>query len=411
MTTKSAGRRDLLDRVIRANRPAQLIASLHYNHMIECVRANSSLLSPRAFRARSKKQHYRSTNHCVRAISRMARFSDSMIRSPYSWIPEGEPVHSLSKHLFAKFDVPEFAHRAWFGELEEVRVLLDLARGVSPRKAVANSGLNSRLSRKAAHCFANAPDRFGVSNTIRWAQAVSLGASEPLADRIVKACDGFALEEGFWIELLRFLIYACNVSPNDRERSVVVPDDEELRQIADFVWQQRYVGASQVLGYRVHNDVPLQPNFSFRGRTLRAFRRHMSNWRNEVDIPMSTPIEFAIRNRVWAPSGLKSIVVEQEGIVWKLVELLESVQLRVEGGKMQHCVATYDGACRSGRSSIWSLRKRVGLIERPVVTIEVWPGSRRIVQMKARQNHAPTPHSIALIRRWASANDLEMDGF
>ena len=174
MTTKSAGRRDLLDRVIRAHRPTAGIASLHYNQMIESVRANSSMLSPRSFRCRSKTQLNRSTDRCVRAISRMAMFSDSMIRSPYSWIPQGEPVHSLSKHLFAQFDVPEFAHRAWFGEIEEIKILLDMARGISPRKAVANSGLDSRLSRKAAHCFANAPDRFGVFNTIRWAQALSL---------------------------------------------------------------------------------------------------------------------------------------------------------------------------------------------------------------------------------------------
>lgn len=409
MTTKSAGRRDLLDRVIRSHRPAQLIASLHYNHMIECVRANSSLLSPRSFRARSNDKHCRNTDRCVLAISRMAMFSDRMIRSPYSWIPVGEPVHSLSKHLFAKFDVPEFAHRAWFGQIEEVRILLDVARGVSPRKAVANSGLNSRLSKKAAHCFTNAPDRFGVADTIRWAQAVALGASERLADRIVNACVGFRYEEAFWIELLRFVIYACNVRQKGRERSVVAPDDEELKEIVKFVWQQKYQGASHVLGYRVHDDVPLQPEFSFKGRTLRSIRRHMQNWRNELDIPISTPVEFAIRNRVWAPSGFRPFTIEQGSVIWKMVELLESIQLRVEGGKMQHCVARYDGACQSGRSSIWSLRKCAESIEQPVVTIEVWPASRRIVQMKAKRNAVPMSNSLELIRRWAEANDLAMD--
>ena len=62
-------------------------------------------------------------------------------------------------------------------------------------------------------------------------------------------------------------------------------------------------GARSALGTfnsRVRHDVPLQPDFSFRGRTLRTFRRHMNNWRNEIEIPISTPIEYAIRNRVWA---------------------------------------------------------------------------------------------------------------
>ena len=409
MTTKSAGRRDLLDRVIRANRPSQLIASLHYNHMIECVRANSSLLSARSFRARSKKDNSRTTEQSVRAIARMALFSDSMIRSPYCWVPDGEPIHSLSKHLFARFDVPEFAHRAWFGSLEEVSVLLDMARGINPRKAVANSGLSSRLSKKASHRFANAPDRFGVTDTIRWAQAVATGASERLADRIVIANEGFRFDEAFWIELLRFLIYACNVKAEGRERSVVVPDDSELAEIVNFVWQQKYLGASRVLGFRVHDDDPLQPDFTFRGRTLRTFRRHMRNWHNEIEIPISTPIEFAMRNLVWAPSGYEPFSIANGHAIWKLVEILDSVGLRIEGGKMQHCVAGYVGACRSGRSSIWSLRRCTTAAEQPIVTIEVWPKSNRIVQMKAKRNAAPNPPAIALIRRWAQANELAME--
>ncbi len=406
MTTKSAGRRDLLDRLIRAHRPASLIASLHYNHMIECVRANSSMLSPRSFRPRSKDQHCRNTERYVRAISRMSLFSERMVRSPYSWMPDGDPVHSLSKHLFVKFDVPEFAHRAWFGEMEEVRILLDIARGVSPRKAVANSGLDSRLTRKAAHCFANAPDRFGVANTIRWAQAVASEAPESTAKRIVKACDGFQFDESFWQELLRFLIYASDVRPEGRERSIVIPDDQELREIVNFVWRQKYLRASRVLGYRVHDDLPLQPDFTFRGRTLRALRHHMQNWQNEVDIPMSTPIEIAKKNRVWSPSGIEPFVLDQGNVTWKMVEILESVQLRCEGGLMKHCVAVYESACRSGRSSIWSLRKCVDSKERRVVTVEVWPESRRIAQMKAKRNAVPTAHSIALIRRWARNNEL-----
>ncbi len=408
MTTKSAGRRDLLDRLIRAHRPTQLIASLHYNHMIECVRANSSLLSPRSFRHRSRKQQHRDTGKCIRAIARMARFSDRMVRSPHAWIPQGDPIHSLSKHLFAKFDVPEFAHRAWFGEMTEVKILLDMARGVSPRKAVANSGLNSRLTRKAAHCFANAPDRFGVANTIRWAQAVAFGASDSLATQIVIACDGFDYEEPFWQELVRFLIYASNVTPEGRERSIIAPDSTEMREIANFVWRQKYVGASEVLGYRVHDNVPLQPEFSFRGRTLRAFRRHMRNWRTEIDIPISTPIEIAMRNRVWSPSGIQQFSISDGDFTWKMVEILDSVQLRCEGGLMQHCVAVYESSCRSGRCSIWSLRKCVDQKERRIVTVEVWPESRRIVQAKAKRNADPTPHSMALIRRWAQYNSLEI---
>ena len=406
MSAKSAGRRDLLDRVIRKYRPWHQSAALTYCRLIDSVRANSSLLSPRSFRSRSTKEKLHHTEGCVRAISRMARFHEHMVRSPYSWMADPPSIHSLSQHLFARFNVPEFAHRAWFGETEEIRIFLDIARGINPRKAIANSGLSSRLSKKASHFFANAPDRFGVCDTIRWAQLRSIGASDQLAVRIVKTCQDFAYDEDFWQELAQFLVYACNVQPGKRERSIVPPDDRELQEIAAFVWQQKYVEASRVLGFRVLLDVPLQPNFSFAGRTLRSFRRHMENWRSEIEIPISTPINIAKRNRVWHPSGYRNLLIVEDGITWEIVEILESNQLYIEGGLMHHCVATYESACFSGRSSIWSLRRKVGDSQRRVVTIEVWPASNRVVQAKAKRNAVPTPHSIALIRKWAQANDL-----
>lgn len=408
MSAKSAGRRDLLDRVIRKYRPGQGLASLSYTQLIESVRANSSLLSPRSFRTRSpeEKRHY--TEGYVYAISRMANFHDRMVRSAYLWCPEKASIHSLSKHLFARFDVPEFAHRAWFGSMEEIRVLLDIARGINPRKAIANSGLSSRLTKKASHFFANAPDRFGIFDTVRWAQLRAFGASDQIAARIVNACRGLEFEEDFWQELAQFLVYACSVQPGKRERSIVAPDDIELGEIAKFVSQQKYVIASRVLGYRVLLDVPLQPNFSFAGRTLKSFRRHMRNWEQEIEIPVSTPIHIARRNRVWHPSGFDPLTVEDNGIVWEIVEVLESNQLYIEGGLMHHCVGTYEASCFSGRSSIWSLRRKVNSSERRVVTIEVWPESKRIVQAKAKHNAPPTPHSNALIRKWAEANELAL---
>jgi hypothetical protein len=409
MSAKSAGRRDLLDRVIRKHRPTGLLAPLVYTQLIESVRANSSLLSPRSFRSRSQKEKLHHTEGCARAISRMACFHDRMVRSPYTWMADPPSIHSLSRHLFARFDVPEFAHRAWFGETVEARIFLDIARGINPRKAIVNSGLSSRLSKKASHFFANAPDRFGISDTIRWAQLRSFGASDQLATRIVKACQGFAYDEDFWQELAQFLVYACNVQPGKRERSIVAPDDCELKEIAAFVWQQKYVDASRVLGYRVLLDVPLQPNFSFSGRTLKSFRRHMRDWRNEIEVPVSTPIRIAKRNRVWHPSGFRPLVIVEDGISWEFVEILESNQLYIEGGLMRHCVATYEASCFSGRSSIWSLRRKIESSQRRVVTIEVWPESQRIVQAKAKRNAAPTAHSLALIRQWAIENQLAMD--
>ena len=45
-----------------------------------------------------------------------------------------------------------------------------------------------------------------------------------------------------------------------------------------------------------------------------------------------------------------------------VVELTSAVQLRAESARMQHCVASYDRACHSGRSAIVSLRTASGTV-------------------------------------------------
>jgi hypothetical protein len=132
----------------------------------------------------------------------------------------------------------------------------------------------------------------------------------------------------------------------------------------------------------------------------------MQNWTNEIEVPINTPIEIAKRNRVWPRAGLKDFEVSDGNVTWRMVEICESKQLYVEGGLMQHCVATYESSCRSGRSSIWSLRKCIGLREKRVVTVEVWPEKKMLVEACAKRNAVPTTHSMNLISRWAKLNDL-----
>ena len=410
MSAKSTGRRALLDRLIEKYRPRHWVARCTYNQLIDGVRTNSSLLSPRSFRGRSHNEKSQSTEGYIWAISRMAQFHQPMVRSSYPWKPTGHPIHSLSKHLFGRFEFPAFLNRAWFGRIEEIQLLLDVARGINPRKAIAKSGLDWRLTRKASHFFATAPDRFGIDDTSRWAQLRALGARDQIAIRIVKACQGFGYEESFWQELARFLFRASEVEPGNRQLGVMTPDERELKEIASFVWQHKYLPASRVLGYRVHNDAPLQADFSLAGRTLGSLRRHMRNWRREIEIPTSAPsFRFSTRNRVWQPSGLSPLSVTDGGVTWETVEILETAELQIEGSLMQHCVGGYTRRCVLERSSIWSLRRSVEDSSQRVVTIEVRPQGRRIVQAKAKRNTNPTEHSMSLIRRWAIENDLKME--
>ena len=96
---------------------------------------------------------------------------------------------------------------------------------------------------------------------------------------------------------------------------------------------------------------------------------------------------------------------------WHLVELGDAAALAAESQAMRHCVYSYAYLCRAGAASIWSLRRRV---ERPgelgrarsIVTVEVDPRSRTIVQVRGFANRRATGPGVDVIRRWAAEHQL-----
>ena len=61
-------------------------------------------------------------NSYFSAILLMARYCDKWIRQPEDWQRNSHNASrqfiSLAKHLFAKYDIPDFMHSAWFEERE-----------------------------------------------------------------------------------------------------------------------------------------------------------------------------------------------------------------------------------------------------------------------------------------------------
>jgi hypothetical protein len=81
------------------------------------------------------------------------------------------------------------------------------------------------------------------------------------------------------------------------------------------------------------------------------------------------------------------------------VELLDSAGLHGDGRAMHHCVYTYANRCRRGETTIWSLRLRAGGEEKRMVTIEVDPHRRAIIQARTKCNRWPGARSREIIRR------------
>jgi hypothetical protein len=88
---------------------------------------------------------------------------------------------------------------------------------------------------------------------------------------------------------------------------------------------------------------------------------------------------------------------------WRMLELLSSSALQIEGRSMHHCVAGYWRACVRGRSSIWSLRLREptgATVSR--CTIEVRKATNTVVQIRGPQNRRALGRLRGMIESWAA---------
>ncbi len=409
MSATSAGRRHLLDSLIRQYAPNSQSPRWGYYQLIDAIRQRSSALSVR--NAQISNHNAWNTADLLRSIRAMSFHFRDRVRSPWDWNCEGNPLQSLSSHLFARFGVAKFMHRAWLEAPAAAQLLIDLGQGQSVRTAIQKN-YDRSVSRKTAHLFANAPDRFGIHDSLRWSALRAGGCDDALASAIVPLTREIPdSQHDFWLELSQFLQRAVDVQSGTGARSGIPPDVDEMRTIVSFVCQHKFQPASRVVSYPTHQSTPLQPDFTLRGRTIRWLRDHMLNWENEIQMPAprypqwqrpSLPLVFQ-----WAPVGLKPLSFSYGESVWRFVEITDADELRTEGSIMRHCVGSYHRRCVNRISSIWSLRRSIGNFTQPKVTIEYQPRSGKVIQAKGKCNAPPSHFEKYLIGRWAQENGIE----
>ena len=151
------------------------------------------------------------------------------------------------------------------------------------------------------------------------------------------------------------------------------------------------------------------PEFSMKGRTLNSMLRLVTAWHS--DLAANTPG----KSFAWQPSGIQGYRFLEKRVdgehdrEWTIQELLDSGALQIEGRAMRHCVYSYADRCRRGETKIWSLRLCVEGAEKRMVTIEVDPHRRAIVQVRAKCNLFPGNRSREIIRQWATCAGLQFD--
>jgi hypothetical protein len=300
---------------------------------------------------------------------------------------------SLLRHLLATYDVPAFLEAAWFEGLSPEGVrhqewYLHVASGKNIRTA---EGLPIPLTRKQAHHYLQVPEDVGVEAAFRWAKVIDLGGDDRLARAILATRIGSAFEnEAFWDSVVRWFIAHPALAPS------------QYGPIIDYLQDQKF-------GDPIRNRTadqpmpppraPRQPNLCMKGRTPETMLRAVREWHRELTHATRAVVSS------WGPSGIPGFVQEEgdgeERRAHEIAELLSVAGLREEGAAMQHCVASYASACASGRTSIWSLTRRLatGRTIR-LATIEVRNRDRTIVQVRGRCNRLPTQRELKLLSRW-----------
>jgi hypothetical protein len=91
-----------------------------------------------------------------------------------------------------------------------------------------------------------------------------------------------------------------------------------------------------------------------------------------------------------------------------MMELNNSAQLREEGVALHHCVGSYAHLCHHGNSSIWSLRVWQGEKIRSVLTVEVDPKRRAVIQARGKANRSASGKSLQVLHHWAAREGLQM---
>jgi len=246
------------------------------------------------------------------------------------------------------------------------------------------------------HVFLGSKDHVSIDFALRRAELIGLGANDELVETILATRMGIDFSDyAFWRTSWQFLIANSDAI-----------EWAQIGPIVDFLYSVRQDRLVVETANGIVFREPSRPNFSLHGRTLRSLLRLVDQWHRGL--------AKLCGDLSWPPSTLRPMAVDipqdpaDPPAAWILAELTNSEQLRAEGAALRHCAATYAQRCSSGVARIWSLRLRREERVRSVVTIEVDPRKRAIVQARGFRNRPPSGRGLLVLQQWAAREGLRM---
>ena len=342
-------------------------------------------------------------HHGVEALVNLSRYRHAHVRPARLWL--GTPVSwrlvvsSLARHMVCKYPVPTFLASSWYATSDAYaetkrKWFVAHAHGASFRSL----DLPIDMTRKMEHIFLTSPDHLPIEHAMRRAELFALGASDEVVQTVLATRLATDLGNSvFWRTVWMFLIANAGAI-----------DLAQIGPMIDFVHAVRHerVAVETRDGIVLRN--PPQPSFTMKGRTEQSMMRLMQGWHRSLGVGNG--------GLTWPPSPLQPLLMEEPSqdpsaapIVWHLIELTNSAQLRTEGAALHHCVGAYADSCWRSTSRIWSLRRRRGHEARPVLTIEVNMKKRAVVQARGWRNRPASGKPLRLLQDWAVREKLRLN--
>lgn len=337
-------------------------------------------------------------------MTQLARHHKDWIRPVEDWRPKKYKdrlqFNALARHLLAKYHVPSFFDSAFFqGNTPEAHAQQNWFKHVGMGQNIRTAGIPMRLTKRMAHALMQFDDhRFTVYQALRAVQYNMLRTAEQTwhtSWTVSHSLLGQTIKnDDFWETVVQFI-----GKQNFLARNYVEP-------IIDYIRHQKFVPQRipQPNGTIIEGP-PVHPNFCMKGRSANKLLRQVDEWHQELTGMEDVALE------TWEPSGLREFEhIETDPklnrkIKWSMHELTTSQQLYAEGRIMRHCVGSYTRDCATGDKSVWSLRAldleaaKENQIEEHVLTIEVNPKKRTIVQFAGKCNLKPSGKKHLALQR------------
>lgn len=292
-------------------------------------------------------------------------------------------IDDLARHLLGLYPTPRFLARVWSGDQADDDDWRGWVIAHGRGAALRSLPLPIALTRAMARHFVASDDHLPVRVALRCAEVRGLGGSPGLAVAVALSRLERTFTDGpYWRAALAWIV---------RWEDEVPPD--HLGPVLDYLDAARAWSARPPVA----------------GRTATSLWRQVVAWHTALGHGASSGARWQPAG--WAGHAEREVLADGRTLCWDLIELVDPGALAFEGNAMHHCVYSYQARCRSGESSIWSLRRRIERGHdlgpgRAVLTIEVAPRTRTIVQVRGPANRLATAGPLAIVERWARAQGL-----